>query len=186
MRHTEGITPVSLETWKKEVKPEWKTWCGNLLPLELPAVSDGYSIFLEEKGDEKRYAKLKRERSYRCLTPPKLVMDTTGAHPLELDGVWDVTEWLRGQTGGGASRIALKYVARLASRTSPSAFVNAQRLRCAMMVAKAEHPWLGHDGWVYLCDRPDTDMDLFGDAPAPQAAVAPLTSLRSFELETLL
>jgi len=185
MTHTERATiePLGVEGWTKIVKPEWRTWCGNILPEEVPAISDGFSLFLEETSDPKRYEKLKDERSYRCDHPEELALDTTYAEPLTLDAVFDVDEWVRERLDQKGGRMALKYVARFAQQRGPVVYVNAQRLRCAMLMCKGKHCWLGEDGKVYVTGKADTGMDLFGEAPPPLAAIAPLNSKRAFEIE---
>ena len=183
---TPGVTSVHSEEvpWTKTVKPDWRTWCGNLLPRGLPAISDGFSIFLKEKSDDKRYTKLEEQRSvYEAGEDQEVVLDSSYAEPLRLVGVYNIQAIESQRTNG---RVALKHVAILSRQRGSNVLVNAERLRCAMLVSKAKHCWIGTDGRVYLCDRADTGIDLFGDAPVPRAAIAPLNQKRSWEIEALL
>lgn len=169
-------------SWKKEVKPDWVTWCGNVLPAGAGAISDGFSVFLEEFSDEKRYAKLSGQRSYMQVTEfPAL--DTTEAEPLSIDVCIPCEDLVREADAVRSGRVALKYAMVLKQQRGKSVVVNAARLRCAILVTKSEHLWLGQDGLVYLCDRADAGLDLFGMAPAPLGAIAPLEEKRSFEVE---
>ena len=184
---TDQVTNVHSEDqpWTKTVKPEWGTWCGNLLPTGVGAISDGYSLFLEEKSDPKRYAKLGDQLSvYQGSLDAEVVLDSTGAEPLVLVGVFDIQAIEKARRG--PSRVTLKYAAVFKRHRGVNIIVNAQRLRCAMLVSKAKYPWIGADGRVYVCDREDTGLDLFGDAPSPLAAIAPLTTRKAWEIETLI
>jgi hypothetical protein len=176
---------ISLSDWKKEVKPNRKLWRGDMLPAGAPAACDDFTLFLEGTSDPKRYAKLKDERSVYSVEG-SLTFDTTGAVPLRLNGVVDARSWQqtmkRGQGG-----LVLKYMAifETVDQHRRTVILNAERYRNAILVAKHEHCWLGTDGRVYLCDREETGLDLFGEAPLPLAAIAPMNGatelLREYE-----
>ena len=165
---------TSPSEWKKEVKPNGKLWRGDMLPVGAPAASDGFTLFLEDCSDPKRYAKLKAERSVYTVEG-SLTFDTTGAVPLRLNGVADTRPWQRERLGRQTG-LVLKYIAifETVDQHRRTVIVNAERLRNAILVAKHEHCWLGEDGRVYLCDREETGLDLFGEAPRPLAAIAPM------------
>lgn len=166
---------IAPDLWKKEVALDWGLWLGNLLPVTAPAASDGYSIFLEAAaGDGARYRKIRDARSiYRVRE--NLVLDTTGAVPLRLNAVADVREWQQDKHGR-AGGLALKWLAifETVDRHKRTVLLNAQRLRIAALITTHEHCWLGADGLVYVCDREETGLDLFGEAPRPLAAIAPM------------
>jgi len=163
-----------VEGWKKEVPLDWGLWLGNLLPVAAPAACDGFSLFLEGSTDETRYRKIRDQRSiYRVDFP--IVLDSTDAVPLRLNEVADVREWQKERTNKGTG-IVLKHLAIFETRDRHRrpVLLNAQRLRIAALLTGHEHCWLGVDGKVYICDREETGLDLFGEAPYPLAALAPM------------
>lgn len=143
------------------------------MPDEVPVITDGCLVFFEGMCDPKRYAKLKDQHSIYYPFEGSIAFDTTGARPLKLERVVDA----RGFYKHKLKRVglAVKHLAIFRPVDGgPQVVVDAERLRCAVLVVKKEHAWLGTDGFVYICDRAETDLDLFGEAPAPLAVVLPM------------
>ena len=150
---------MTLSEFKKEVRINWKTWCGNLLPPDTEALSDGFSLFfrttaltnLVGKEGEKmtRYDKLASQASYKRLSGLRVGIDTHLSKPLEVSATWrhndkETVAELRPPHGG------------------VPVVVNAERLRIALLVAGGDQLSLESSGAVII-----------GDDNGPRAKIAP-------------
>jgi len=153
--------------WTKTVKPNWRLWHGNVWPEIEHAICDGFSLFLKEHSDPKRYAKL---RAIESVYPMEhgLRLDIREVTEVRLFDVWKV---------GKAHRSpVIHYVGFLRTWGGGLFAVNAERLRDALLVLpKSRGLWHGREGWLYFTRETQQDtMSLFNETMTPMGAMAML------------